>query len=60
MAKVKCLRCDEEADGLDDKHCQLHWEEVADEGFWEYVASPEYAELEMIAELEEIERNETA
>ena len=45
MAKVKCLRCDEEADGLDDKHCQLHWEEVADEGFWEFVASPEYAEI---------------
>lgn len=47
---MKCKRCEHEADGLDGEHCQNHWEEVADEGFWQYVGSPEYAALEEMAE----------
>lgn len=52
---MKCLLCDNEADGLDGEHCQTHWEQVCDESFWDYVRSPEYLEIELIAEMESSE-----
>lgn len=37
-AQVKqCTKCTEPADGLDDEHCQLHWEELCAKGWWEMI-----------------------
>lgn len=31
----KCPKCNAPADGLDDIHCQMHWEELCNQGWWE-------------------------
>lgn len=39
MPQVKqCAKCTEPADGLDNQHCQLHWEELCAKSFWEMIA----------------------
>lgn len=32
-----CEFCELPADGLDQIHCQLHWEEVCSYGFWKQI-----------------------
>lgn len=52
---MKCQRCDREADGLDGWHCQVHWEMICSESWWEMGASRAYQELELIAAMEQEE-----
>jgi hypothetical protein len=35
--------CDEPADGLDDVHCQEHWEALSDAMWWEQVRACQFA-----------------
>jgi hypothetical protein len=40
---IQCLLCSNPADGLDDEHCQDHWEEICNNGFWEMIQKMESA-----------------
>lgn len=34
---VTCPECGKPADGLDDEHCQEHWEALCDKAWWDEV-----------------------
>jgi hypothetical protein len=41
VARSKCANCENEADGLNEIHCQECWEKLCAESFWEFIDSLE-------------------